>query len=208
MKMRSTMAGLAAAVSMSVAQGDIRITEFMYSGNSGEFVELTNVGATAIDMTGWSYDDDSRTPGVFDLSGFGIVQPNESVIFTEAFAIIFTADWNLPASVKVLGEVTNKLGRNDEINIYDASSNLVDRLTYGDESFAGTLRTQALTGNIPFAALGTNDLSALIGSVVGDSFGSYISLEGDVGNPGVYVPEPAAAALLGLGAVAMLRRRG
>ena len=52
----------------ATAQAQMRITEWMYNGkldgNSlGEFVEFTNVGSSAIDMTGWSFDDDSRTAG-------------------------------------------------------------------------------------------------------------------------------------------------
>ena len=43
--------------------GVMRITEFMYSGTNGEFVEFTNVGNAALDLSGWSFDDDSRTPG-------------------------------------------------------------------------------------------------------------------------------------------------
>ena len=39
----------------------IRITEWLYSGSRGEFIELTNTSDSAIDLTGWSYDD-SRTP--------------------------------------------------------------------------------------------------------------------------------------------------
>ena len=52
-------------------KSQMRITEFMYSGASGEFVEFTNVGHVAINMTGWSFDDATRNPGAHDLSGFG-----------------------------------------------------------------------------------------------------------------------------------------
>ncbi|MBX3362942.1 MAG: lamin tail domain-containing protein [Phycisphaeraceae bacterium] len=120
--MKSTIAIIIAAGAAAIASADIRITEWMYDGTGGEFVELTNVGAAPIDLTGWSYDDDSRLPGVFDLSGFGTVAPGESVIFTEVSADAFRTNWGLSASVKVLGGYTNNLGRADEINIYDAST--------------------------------------------------------------------------------------
>lgn len=59
---------IAAGLAPQLAHADVRITEWMYSGGSGEFIEFTNLGSSAIDFTGWSYDDDSRLPGVFDRS--------------------------------------------------------------------------------------------------------------------------------------------
>ena len=45
------------------ADAAIRITEWMYSGDDGEFIEFTNTGAAAVDLTGWSFSDSARTPG-------------------------------------------------------------------------------------------------------------------------------------------------
>jgi len=56
------------------------------------------------------------------------------------------------------------------------------------------------------AALGANDVYQWTLSTVGDTFGSYTSTGGDVGNPGVYIPEPSALALLALGVLAVRRR--
>jgi predicted extracellular nuclease len=192
---------------VTVAQADMYITEFQYSGEGGEFIEFTNVGATAIDMTGWSYDDESRIPGEFDLSGFGIVQPGESVVITEDTVADFIADWNL-SGVQVLGEYTNNMGRNDEINLFDNGGNLVDRLAYGDENFPGTPRYRYATANpLSDAALGANDIYQWEQAYVGDPYGSWVSAQTDIGNPGTYVPEPASLMLLALGASFVLRRR-
>jgi len=214
---RSSLATIAlfstTALFAAAANADLRITEWMYSGTGGEFIEFTNVGNVAIDMTGWVYDDDSRITtafgGAFDLSSFGIINPGESVIITEDAAADFRTDWGLDASVKVLGGYTNNIGRNDEINVYDNNQMLVDRLTYGDQTFAGTIRTQEISGNIPLLALGTNDPFAAVLSFVGDAYNSYASSNGDVGNPGLYtpVPAPAALALLGVGAIVGRRRQ-
>ena len=101
----------------------------------------------------------------------------------------------------MLGGYTNNLGRSDEINLYDATDSLIDRLTYGDEDFPGTIRTQNISGRPgSSAALGANDPALWVLSAVGDTEGSYASTGGDIGSPGTTaVPVPGAVWLLGSG---------
>ncbi|MCC7387890.1 MAG: lamin tail domain-containing protein [Phycisphaerales bacterium] len=195
------LTGLATA-----ANAQVNITEWMYSGGFGEFVEFTNTSNAPVDMTGWSYDDDSRLPGGFDLSGAGTLQPGESFVICEETAADFITVWGL-AGVTVLGEYTNNLGRNDEINLFDNGANLIDRLTYGDENFPGSIRAQNFSGNPLPGYEGANDVTGWVLSANGDTYGSWTNSFGDVGNPGVFVPAPASAALLGLGALIARRRR-
>lgn len=195
------------ALAASASAGQIRITEYMYSGLAGEFVELTNVGVTPVDMTGWSYDDSDQIPGAQDLSAFGIVDPGESVVFTEADATAFSTGWSL-IGVSVIGGVTNNLNRNDEINIYDNTSALVDRLAFGDQTFPGTIRTQNKSGNpLTPAALGADNPALWVLSAAADTYGSYTAVGGDIGNPGHYVPEPTTGFLMVVGVAALTRRR-
>lgn len=180
------------------AAGVMRITEWMYNGD--EFIEFTNVGDASIDLTGWSFDDNSRAPGSVSLSAFGLVGAGESVILSEFDAATFRANWGLAASVDVIGSNTNNLGRADELNLYDGSSALVDRLTYDDATLGGP-RTQNLSANIALANLGLNLANLAVASVNGDAYGSYLSTSAFPGNPGQYlpIPEPATATLMGLG---------
>jgi len=192
---------------------DVRITEFMYKGEGspGEFVEFTNLGTTAVDMTGWSEDDSTRTPNKsgHSLSAFGVVQSGQSVIFTEAAPDAFRAAWGLSDSVKVIGPYSNdNLGNGDEINLYDNSGNLIDRLTYGSDP-----RTDGVSA-VPTSAsvIGANNIAGWILSQNGVN-GAYAALGGDIGSPGYSsfapVPLPAAAWLLlsGFGAFGLRRRK-
>ncbi|MFN7725559.1 MAG: lamin tail domain-containing protein [Rubrivivax sp.] len=209
-------AALALSATTFAAQAQVQITEWMYSGNGPEFIEFTNMGSTAISLVGWSFDDDSRTAGVVNLSGLGTLGVGESLILTEASAADFRAAWGLASTVKVQGNNTTNLGRNDEINLFNASGSLVDRLTYGDQNFAGTIRTQTSSGSpVSLQALGATTVGAgWVLSSTSDAYGSYLSAQGDVGNPGSFifapVPEASTWALMaaGLGMVgAALRRR-
>ncbi len=175
------------------SSAQVRITEWMYSGNGGEFVEFTNVGDTPVDMTGWSYDDDSAIPDSFVLSAAGTLAPGESMIICEDAVEVFRAAWNLGPAVKIVGPYTNNLGRNDQINLYDQNDALVDRLSYGDQVFVGSIRTQNFSGWTCADALGDDDVFAWQLSAAADAQNSFASTNGDIGNPGVYVSVPCGA---------------
>ncbi len=208
-------AALLSAGIVNAAQANVYITEWMYSGAGGEFIEFTNLGTSAVDFTGWSYDDDSATAGVFDLSGFGSVAAGESVVITEDNAATFRSAWSLDASVKVLGGYTNNIGRTDQINLFNGTT-IVDTLTYGDSTITiGGPRTQGASGIAKTsAALGANNAMQWQLSGVGDFESSFASANGDIGNPGytsfaAAVPEPETYAMMlaGLGLVGFLARR-
>jgi hypothetical protein len=166
--------------------GGVRITEYMYSGTSGEFFEITNTSALPIDLTGWSMDDDSATAGTFSLSAAGSLEPGASVLVTDVSPTAFGAAWGL-SGVTVLGPNTvANLGRNDQINLYDADGNLVERLTYGDETFPGTIRTQNKSGQICSQSIGDDDIAAWVLAALDDAYGSTAATTGELGTPGSY----------------------
>jgi hypothetical protein len=172
------------------ATGGMRITEWMYSGLSGEYVEFTNMSAGPVDMTGWGFDDDLSPSGALSLSAFGVVQPGESVVVTEAGAESFRAAWGLPPSVKIIGGLGvaggDNLSRNDELNLFNSGEALMDRLAYGDQTYPGSVRTQNAGGQACAESLGQNDPYAFVLSTLGDDFGSFASVLGELGTPGSF----------------------
>lgn len=226
-----TLALTGALFAASAASAQVYITEFFYQGQAGttghehEFVELTNVGTTAIDVTGWYYRDSTANPATpFSLSGFGVIAPGESVIITDLSETDFRTVWGtLVPSVRVLGGSEPGLARGDAIRIFDGTDTLVDQLSYGDQDFPGTPRFRYTTGITSFDNLGENNIAGWVfsnnaaGWFDGLPVNNLTSINSDIGNPGYVnfalaaIPEPAsAAALLGglaLAGVASRRRR-
>jgi hypothetical protein len=187
---KSITAFLALATLAGMAMGQIRITEYMYTGNGPEFIEITNLGEDPVNIAGWSYDDSGRTSGSFPIGAFGSLAPGESAVITEGGEAAFRTSWQLSPAIKVIGDLGltlgNNLGRADEINIYDANGDLVDRLTYGDEVFPGSIRTRFASGWCSTSALGENNIFGWQLSVIDDVQGTWTSAEGDRGSPGTH----------------------
>ena len=105
-----------AAVSTASAQ-ELLLTELLSKENSSgaeDFWELTNVGTQDVDLTGWSWDDDSRAPGTVAIPAGTTVEPGESVIFTAMDAAAFRNWWNLPETVQVISDASAPgFGKND-----------------------------------------------------------------------------------------------
>ncbi len=196
----SALATALPAAAHADAVPDVRITEWMYNPvhSSGEYLEITNLGASPVNLAGWSFDDDSTAPTTVPLDGLGTLAAGESAIITESSDATFRSEWALGATVKILAGNATNLGRADEINLFDGPdgvANLVDRLTYNDQG-SGTVkgpRTQGVAGvPVSAAALGANDASQWQLSTVGDGEASWASTTGDVGSPGTSRFAPAA----------------
>ena len=116
------------------------------SGNSpvqADWFEVTNTKATAVDITGWKFDDSSGSPvAAVALLGITSIAPGESVIFLEsstpdATAATFRSNWfgmNPPAGLKIGGYTGGGVGLStggDAVNLYNAAGVLQASVLFG-----------------------------------------------------------------------------
>jgi hypothetical protein len=189
---------------MSEGQGDIE------SGNGGrrqrEFFELTNLGAAAVDVSSWSYNDNNTNDPHNWGPEIGSIAAGESIVFTQMTKEAFLNYWGLPSSVQVFSYLQlSNLGNADTINIYNSftqdATTLVDSVTYTAE-----VRGSGVSRNRPWGGDGLTVNANWVVSSVGDSYQSFLAPNAtgfppnypnaidytDLANPGRYVnvPEP------------------
>ena len=109
-------------------QDSIVINEIMYdhpAGRSGEFIELYNKGATAVDLSGWEITEGVR----FDFPNGTTIAPQEYLVVA---ADTIWCQENYTEVTPPVGDFEGGLSNDGEtIRIVDADGNLVDQVDYG-----------------------------------------------------------------------------
>ena len=140
----------------------LRITEVMPDSNhsnkaaNGDWFEITNTGATAVDVANYSFDDEDRNAGA--SSGFPSynLQPGASmIVLDESSETTFRTLWNLDPSIRIVTGLVSFPGlgaAGDEVNLYNNGGGLVDRYTFGAAtegvSFAKYNNGQSIPGGL------------------------------------------------------------
>jgi hypothetical protein len=203
-KLAFLLAALAATSFAQAGDQDCYITEKMYTGLFGEFVEVTNTGAASVDVNGWVYDDNSASfgSGTVLFTSSTVLDQNECFIITEVSDTVFRQAWytdsgeGTPAGlVAVYQNNSNNLGRSDEINIYENGGTLVDKLTFNDQASSGSDAKGPRTEDVsavpgPLTVLGDNKFKNWVLSVAGTGnawkAGAAAPVPGPAGSPGQY----------------------
>lgn len=139
--------------------GKVLITEVApwSSGSSpvnADWFEMTNYGATAVDLTGWRMDDNSQSfAGAVALNGITSIAPGETVIFIESSTpgtaiSSFLSTWfglNTPPAGLQIGTYSGSgVGLStggDGVNIYDSTGALQASVNFGASDSSAPLST-------------------------------------------------------------------
>jgi hypothetical protein len=203
MKNEFTLAAvsLAAALLPFTMQAQLRITEVEASENGGskpDWWELTNLGTSPVDITGYTMDDNSASfLTSVPLLGVTSINPGESVPFFESAGTPpltvqgFKDWWGLGSSAQVgyylgTGAGVSLSNNGDAVNIYTSTGALVDGVSFGNATKGVTFGWNP--GTLTFGGLSQTGVN-----------GAFVApKDGDIGSPGA-VPEPSALATVALG---------
>ena len=200
---------------MGLAQ--IRITEVHPTGSSNgtynrDWFELTNFGASAVNITGWRMDDNSFSfANSVALLGVTSIDPGQSVVFIEASDLATASQQFIDAWFGGTAPTGFTMGNysgsgvglgsgGDAVVIFDPDANEITRVTFGASTAGITFdNAEGLQGAI--STLSQVGVNGAFESVTGNEIGS----PGTIGS--VAVPEPTALALVSAGVVAYAGRR-
>ena len=181
-----------------------------------DWFELTNTGASAIDITDWKVDDSSNAfASALALNNVTSIAAGQSLIFVEgnaATAAAFSANWfgaNVPAGFAIgfySGAGIGLSSSGDAVNIFNGSG-----VVQASVSFGASDSTSPFHSFDNAAGLNNTLISQLSVAGVNGAFAVTHNLVSEIGSPGVMaaVPEPETYALLlaGLGVIATLVRK-
>ena len=174
------------------------------TNDNGDWFEITNTGAEAVSLSGWSWVDDGDHDKLMfpDIS----IAAGESIIcLQEEDASDWLSSWGLSSSGLVVVTELDLTDSNDEndfhglsknsdgLFLYDNTDTLVDSFTWSETS--GGVSIDIINGAMD-SEVGVNGAWAS-----NDADG-----ESDIASPGV-VPEPATMLLLAAGSLALSRRK-
>ena len=165
---------------------DLAITEIMASSNdpntliSDDWFEVTNYGSSAVDLGGFSWDDNSWLPGTVVFPSM-VIAPGEAIVVAQIDSVnepAFRTAWNLGPWVQVLVNEDFTIGQpgfsssGDGVALFDTSSTPIE-ICRAEFSLA-------LAG---FSVEFDTACTYLGNSTVGVR-GAYASTGSDVGSPG------------------------
>ena len=167
---------------------DIHISEIMPGSvdsdpiTSSDWFEITNFGSTTVDLNGFSFDDDSETPGTVTFGNVTIA-PNEAIVVwrgVSANEAAFLGAWRATTSApqvissdELTGSFPNLGQSGDMVVLYDSSS------TFPIEICKAAYSTASAGFSLEF------DMACTFAQNAQDGMrGAYTSNKGDVGSPG------------------------
>ena len=172
---------------------DLHISEIMPGSadsdplTSPDWFEITNYGSSAIDLNGFSFDDDSEVPGTVTFGSVSIA-PNEAIVVwrgNSADELAFTQAWRMAGSSpqvissdELTGSFPNLGQGGDMVVLYDTSSVIAIEICKAAYSSASAGVSVEFDTTCAFAQNAQDGMR-----------GAYVSNKGDVGSPGNASPD-------------------
>lgn len=195
--MKSLLPALALlSVAATAAHGQLVITEVMASSGHAagdaddDWWELTNTGSSAVDLSGYKWDDTPEVAASASAFPAGIsIQPGESIVILDEPAgnvAAWKSAWGITSSTRVLDrtqfatanpggtDFSGLSGGGDEVNLYDAGGYVVASVAFG-ASTEGKSFAFHRDGTPVYTKLSKPDYQG--------SYGSSLN-PADVGSPG------------------------
>lgn len=210
----------------------LRITEAMSSsgvGGTADWWEVTNYGSSAVDITGWKFDDSTFLfANSVALNGVTSINAGESVAFLETTTLdsgtvatlisSFRTFWGGSAASAQIGYYAGSgisfgSGGDGIVMFSGTGAETTPRVTFGVATPGASFYYGYDAAGDPTTSPNTNAIVSAVGTLDGQTtFASATTLPQNIGSPGTaaVVPEPSSAALLaiaaGAGVTLVLRR--
>ena len=201
----------------------LRITEAMSSsgvGGTADWWEVTNYGSSAVDITGWTFDDSTFASGTsVALNGVTSINAGESVAFLETTTLdsgtvatlisSFRTFWGGSAASAQIGYYAGSgisfSSNGDGIVMFSGTTETTPRVSFLAATAGSSFYYSYDAAGDPTTSPNTNAIVSTVGTLDGQiTFASAtISTAQNIGSPGTAVaavPEPSAIALLAIGA--------
>lgn len=179
------------------ASANLVITEVMpssrHSNNSvdGDWWELTNKGASAVNLGSYSWDDSSNLAGQQTFPAYTIQAGETVIILDETSGSIapFRASWRIPNTVKIfheteMGGFAGLGGGGDSLFVYLPNGALSDSFAYPSSTAGASFEFFDDGSPVP-GGLSQKGLYGADDSILSPS---------DIGSPGTAAPVPGAVA--------------
>ncbi len=116
------------------------VTEANSNAGPADFFELFNYGDTAIDLTGWKWDDDSANPADAAAAALsGTLNPGaRMVVVAGSDAAAFRTAWGLADTVSVLATGGPGLGNGDAVVVFDQNGFVAAGLNFKSTNITAT----------------------------------------------------------------------
>lgn len=219
LKFAAATAALAAALA-APAHADILITEVApwSSGNSAvaaDWFELTNTGTSAVNISGWRFDDNSFSfSASVALNGVTSIGAGKSVVFIEGTSVqtnAFINNWfggSAPAGFAIGTYSGSGIGLStggDGVIIFNGTGVQQAKVSFGASPAASPFATFDNAAGLDGVAISTLSVNGVNGAF------TVTHAVAEIGSPGAIaaVPEPEGYAMLiaGLGLIGAIARR-